>query len=519
MNPVAYRTGILAAVTFTGMAVLIVEVTATRMLSPYFGNSIYTFSSVISTILAALAAGYYLGGRIADRRPFASLFFALIAAAGLGVLLLQLLNSWLLPSIAYRLSMIDGPLVVSLLLFLLPALFLGMLSPFAIRLLHDRDAGGVGSAAGLVFFWSTLGSIVGSLGAGFWLIPGFGVGRIVIAVGLGLVLLGAGGLLACRRARRVLAAVLVVAGLAGVLTAGGSGPAAPPGTVFSADGRYDRILVRDIVYRDRPTRILLQDRNINSGMYLDDGRMAFDYTRFFDLYRLFVPRLETVLAIGGGAYSVPRAILRDAPGARIDVAEIEPALFELAQRYFDLPDDRRLRNHVIDGRRFLRDSEQRYDLIFLDVYRSFAAVPMQFATREFFRLVNDRLDDDGVFIANYYASLADDTRPLILSLLKTMREELPRVYLLATVDPASEELQNFIFIGQRTGRPGPAVDLRQAREIDFSYPELRRVAELELRPDERQLSAALVYTDDYAPVELYAARVLRRYDARLAEQR
>jgi spermidine synthase len=519
MSPRFYRVGLLIAVTLTGMAVLIVEITATRMLAPYFGNTIFTFSSVISTILAALATGYYLGGRLADRKPSERLFFGLIVLAGFSVLLLQLLNALLLPLIAYRLSMVDGPLLVSLLLFLVPALFLGMLSPFAIKLLHSREARGVGSAAGLVFFWSTLGSIAGSLAAGFWLIPGFGVSRIVIAVGLGLILLGGSGLLLFKGGHRATATALVVAGLAATFATGGLEPAVQSSTVYSADGLYERIIIRDISYRGRSARILLQDRNINSGMFLDDGRMAFDYTRYFDLYRLFVPRLKNVLAIGGGAYSVPKAILRDQPAARVDVAEIEPALFDLAQRYFGLPNDERLHNHVLDGRRFLQDSARRYDLVFLDVYRSFASVPMQFATREFFRLVNDRLEDDGVLIANYYGSLAVDTRPLILSLLKTMRSEFAHVYLLATADPASEELQNFIFVARRSALAGDVVDLREARQVDFSYPELRRVAELELSPGGRELSDARVFSDDYAPVELYAARVLRRYDAMLGKKR
>jgi len=518
MNPRTYRAGLLVSVTLTGMAVLIIEITATRLLTPYFGSSIYTFSSVISTILFALAAGYYLGGRIADRRPSERLFFGLIALAGFCVLLLQLLNAWLLPRIAYRLSLVEGPLVVSLLLFLLPALFLGMLSPFAIKLLHRSESTGVGTAAGLVFFWSTLGSIAGSLAAGFWLIPGFGVSGIVVSVGLGLVLLGAIGLLVFGSERRIAGSLVLIAGLAAIGVTGFESPRDET-LVYSADGLYEKIVIRDIPYRGRKARILMQDRNINSGMFLDDGRMAFDYTRYFELYRLFVPRLEHALAIGGGAYSVPRAILRDSPAARVDVAEIEPALFPLAQQYFGLPEDARLRNHVVDGRRFLQDSDQRYDLVFLDVYQSFASVPMQFATREFFRLVNDRLADDGVLIANYFGSLAGDTRPLILSLLKTMRGEFARVYLLATADPVSEELQNFIFIARHSASAGDAVDLRSAREIDFSYPELRRAAEFELMPGEQELSEALVFSDDYAPVELYAARVLRRYDTLLAKKR
>src|SRR5688572_4445989 len=131
-----YRCGLSSTVFLTGMAILIVEVAATRILAPYFGNSIFTFSSVIGIILAALSLGYYLGGRLADRRPSNFMFYGLIAAGGVSVLLLQLLNLMLLPRIAYQLSMIHGPLYISLLLFLLPALLIGMLSPFAIKLMH-----------------------------------------------------------------------------------------------------------------------------------------------------------------------------------------------------------------------------------------------------------------------------------------------------------------------------------------------------------------------------------------------
>lgn len=513
MNPRLYRYCLLTSVTLTGMAVLIIEITATRILAPHFGNSIFTFSSVISTILAALAVGYYLGGKLADRNPSERLFYSLIAMAGFGVLLVQLLNAWMLPRIAASLSMIDGPLIVSLLLFLLPALLLGMLSPYAIKLLHQHDAGGVGSAAGLVFFWSTLGSIAGSLGAGFWLIPAFGVGLIVISVGGGLILLAAAGGLIFEFRRRARIAGLCIAGLAGIFGVASFGEQPDASVVFSKEGLYERIVVRDISYRERPARILLQDRNINSGMFLDDGRMAFDYTRFFDLYRLFVPELENALAIGGGAYSVPKAILRDTPRARVDVAEIEPSLLGLSQAYFGLPDDPRLANHVIDGRRFLLQTRRSYDLVFVDVYRTFASAPMQFTTREFFSLVDARLAPGGVMIANFYGSLADSTRPLLMSLLKTMRGVFPQVHLLATEDPASDRLQNFIFIAHRPQASGPRDNLGRAAETRFVYPELRRAAELELHPDDADLGQAIELTDDYAPVEYYSMQLIRRYVA------
>lgn len=508
----AYQAGLLVAVTLTGMAVLILEITAARILTPYFGNSIYTFSSVISTILAALALGYYAGGRLADRNPSDRLFYALILLAGFTVLLLQLLRVGLLPVLAYRLSMIDGPLIVSLSLFLLPALLLGMLSPFAIKLLH-RHAGdaGVGRAAGLVFCFSTVGSIAGSLLAGFVLIPWLGVGRILVGVSAGLLALGALGMLGHARAGRLAVGLVALGGLLAVAASTRLEPGAEVGVQDRFEGLYEQIVVRDYTWRGRPARLLLQDRNISGGLFLDDGRMAFDYTKYFDLYRLFTPRLERALAIGGGAYTVPRAILRDAPGAIVDVAEIEPALLPLARRYFDLPDSPRLRNHVVDGRRFLRDSSQLYDLIFVDVYRAFASVPMQFTTREFFALAQQRLAPDGVIVVNVYASLGDELRPLLEALVATMRSELPRVYAIAVDEPRGDTLQNFILLGHKAASDSARVELRAAATTDFAYPELRLAGEREIVFEPAAIARALQLSDDFAPVERYAARLLRRY--------
>ncbi len=512
MSARGHRFGLLLSVTLAGMAVLIIEITAIRMLAPFFGNSIFTISSVIGIILAALGLGYYLGGTLADRRPSAVWFFSLIVIAGFSVLLLQLLNAVLLPGIAYKLSLIDGPLIVSFLMFFLPALFLAMLSPFAITLLHAREAGkGVGNASGLVFFWSTLGSIAGSLATGFLLIPHWGIGNIIAGTGSGLVLLGGAGLLATRRLPKILPVGLALAGLISGIALAHVGMA--PSVVFAADGLYERIVIRDIPYRNRTARILLQDLGISGGLYLDDGSMAFDYTKYFDLYRLFTPELKTALAIGGGAYTVPRSVLRDSPRAIVDVAEIDPSLHALALRYFDLPDDARLKNHVIDGRRFLHDTEERYDLIFSDAYRSLISAPPQFATLEFFRLARSRLKEDGVLIANFYGSLAPESRATIYSVARTMRAAFPQVYVIATVSPASEELQNFIFVGHNASNPDKRTDLGRVAALEFATPILKGVAALELRAADALLDSHPVLTDDFAPLEYYAANAIRRYDA------
>jgi spermidine synthase len=506
---------VLATVFLTGAAILVIEVTATRILAPYFGNTIFTFSSVISIILAALSLGYYIGGRLADRTPSPFVFYGIIACGGFTVLLLHLMAITLLPAIAFKLSMINGPLITSLILFLVPAILLGMLSPFAIKLLHAHQSDrGVGHVAGLAFFWSTLGSIAGSLGAGFVLIPNWGTNAIVLGTGVTLILLGGTGMVAFAGQRLMTAAAVIAAATVSAMVILSISTPSDPAVAYNKHGLYEQITVQNGLYGNRPARLLLQDQNLSSGMFLDDGSMAFAYTKYFDLHRLFVPNLQRALAIGGGAYSVPKGIL-ETTDATVDVAEIEPRLLSLAHTYFGLPRSTRLHNFVTDGRRFLYDTPSRYDLIFSDVYGAVATVPPQFTTREFFELAIAKLNDDGIFIGNYIGSLAPETRPMLISVFKTMRSVFPQVYIYATSDPDSERMQNFIFIGHK--RNGP-IDIARTASINFVYPMLKDSAKRTYQPDAATLETALVFTDNYAPIEHYATKLVSLNPDRLRTQ-
>ena len=180
-----------AAVFITGACVLVVEVVAIRVLSPYFGNTIFTVSSVISVVLAALSLGYYVGGRVADKHPSQHWFFSIIFTSGLLLLVSYVLGTLALPFVGNIFSISSGPLISSLVLFFLPAFLLGTLSPYAVKLQSlSTPQDGIGAVAGKMFFWSTLGSIVGSLLAGFVFIPHIGVDRIMIANGIVLSVLG-----------------------------------------------------------------------------------------------------------------------------------------------------------------------------------------------------------------------------------------------------------------------------------------------------------------------------------------
>lgn len=506
----ALKAWILPAVVFiTGACVLVIEVVATRILAPYFGNTIYSYSSIIGVVLAALSIGYYVGGRLADSRPDAKLFYGIIGLGGMTVLLLHILAISLLPFLSRHLSITVGPLVTSGILFLLPAILLGTLSPFAIKLqqlqLPDK---GIGTIAGEMFFWSTFGSIAGSLTTGFVLVPFFGVDRIVLGVGVLLVALGIIPLILLIGTpfRKAGGAILGVALLLSFMPLTANGEILGK-QVYRDDGLYERLSIIDGQINGRSTRFFQQDRSNSGAMYLDSDELVYDYTKYYSLYKLFQPDTQQALVIGGGAYSIPKALLQDLPEAQVDVSEIEPSLFKLSQQYFRVPDTPRLTNYTDDGRRLLTKSDKKYDLIFSDVYYSLYSIPSHFTTQEFFELAHNRLNTDGVFVANMIGSLDSSKPSFIMSEIRTFQKAFPNSYFFATKSPDSTSSQNIIFVG---GKSDKRLDLTSPTITSDSNPIIANLAQANIDPSQFELSDYPLLTDNYAPVEHLITPLLKQ---------
>lgn len=506
----AYRSSILpCAVFITGACVLIIELIATRILSPFFGNTIYTVSSIVGVVLAALSIGYYAGGRLSDRWPNNKLFFALIAAGGISTLLLQAISLSVLPYFGRTLSLSSGPLIASSILFLLPSLLLGMLSPFAIKLQHVvTPEKGIGTVAGEMFFWSTLGSIAGSLSTGFVLTPHFGVDHIVL--GTGFILLALGliplAIMGSGKLRTALGCIAVIALLFAVqLPTMAEVLHRNEKVMYSKDGVYEKLSIIDGTYNGRPTRFFQQDRSLSGAMYLNSDEPVFDYTKYYSLYKVFKPDTKQALVIGGGAYTIPKALLHNIPDAHVDVSEIEPSLYSLGRQYFRVPSTPRLVNHTEDGRRLLQNTDTKYDMIFSDVYYSLYSIPRQFTTREFFQLAKSRLSTNGIFMANLIGDLSRQSPSLLLSEMRTFQQAFPNSYFFATVNPDSENRQNIIFVGQNSDAP---LNLRAPALVSSSDPIIRNLASMQIDPIRFNLSQYPVLTDDYAPVEYMTSKVL-----------
>lgn len=501
---------LLIAVFITGACVLIVEVVATRVLSPFFGNTIFTVTSVISVILAALSWGYYVGGHFADRHPRPVWFFRIIVLSGIVLLAFHVLGLILLPLLSYVLPISTGPLIASLLLFFFPAFLLGTLSPYAVRLQAEQmQEQGIGSVAGNIFFWSTSGSIIGSLLAGFVLIPHFGVDHILFANGLVLFFLGLIPLVLFGEKKRFGAYVLSTIML--TVFSYTVSYAFQKNFVYSKDGVYEKISIYDGTYAGRPTRFLGQDRTSSGAMFLDSNDpqdLVYDYTKYYLVHNIFNPDLKNALVIGGGAYSIPKALLAEKSDVIVDVVEIEPSLYDLSKKYFNVNDDPRLHHVTADGRRFLHDSEKKYDLIFSDVYYSLYSVPSHFTTQEFFALAKEKLNKNGVFIANMISDLSPEQPSFILSEIRTFQTVFPNSYFFAVESPTSTKAQNIMFVGYNNTEKH--IDLHDQSIIASTSAVVRSLPEKLIDTSMLDLSVHPILTDNYAPVEYMAGQVLRR---------
>jgi hypothetical protein len=530
---------LLSAIGASGAAVMIVEMTAVRALQPFFGSTTFVWTNVIAVVLAALAAGYALGGRLADRRPSAGLLFGLLGAGGLlvaaGALLVSPVSRLFLAEgvdlQGLATVLVKGSLGATLLLFAPPLLLLGAVSPLAIRLLAE---GGVGRAAGNVFAVSTAGSIAGTYLPTLLLVPHVGSrGSLLVAAAL-LVLPAAAGLVLLARGKGAVAAAALLAALAGTgLACGGplrGTPPLPDGGVAvvlaERESPYQYLTVRDDRYPGEPASRVL---TINEGVYTFhalrvEGRVLTE-SRCYDDYAMLPllldlePGAELRGAVVGFACGVNAGQWRhfwgDLYRLRVDGAELDPGVLALGREFFGLPAGG---VPAVDGRPWLDalPAGTTYHMLVVDAFANELYVPFHLATREFFALCRRRLAPGGVLAMNVYAVGADSPN------LRALENTLAAVFG-SCLRMSQHRGQNFVLVARNgEGPPDPArlAAPRAPRDV----PEWDRLLELaRLAAEDATVvvprPGETVLTDDHAPVEWLTDRFLRRMEGGIAAGR
>jgi len=475
---------------------MVVELAGSRLVAPYFGTSLFAWSSLIGVILGALSLGYYLGGMLADRDPRMETLAAIILASGVLVAATPIIEPFA-AAIGMALGLKYGVLLMATALFALPAVLLGMVSPYAVKIGAD-SLGMVGSTTGRLYAVSTLGSIVGTLAAGFILIPSFGIRAILFGTSAVLVALSLPFI--ARRAFAGLICVLLLAFLSSVIWAPG------PEIAYEGDSEYYHIRIVD----DAATasRVMVLDAQLSGGVRLDSTGYLFGYYETSSLSYLLVPSPGAVLFMGAGPCAEPIAMRRHLPSTAMDIVEIDPKVVELAQSYFGLQLDGRTHAYVADGRTFLASGEgsaQKYGIIFMDVYKSESAVPYHLATLEAVRLEKARLAPGGVVVVNVLSAPEGRRSPMFRSVYKTYLQAFGTLYVFPVEPENPLQRQNIIIIATDSPRLSKQEFIALAEHSGDTGLVARAEAYWE---NEIPLDDVPVLTDDYAPVESLNAAVL-----------
>jgi spermidine synthase len=521
--PAATFTGLIYVVAFvTGAIVMSFEMLGSRYLNPYFGNGIYTWAALISTVLAALTVGYFIGGFVADRMPSAALLGAAVGVASLYLLLLPGFAEAVLSFVSDGIADVRlGSLYAALAIMFVPVTLLGVYSPFAIRLVLST-AGHSGTVSGAVYGVSTAGSIAGTLGTTFFLIPAIGTRAITLTLGVAgiacaLVLIAAERLSSLpKNSLSKHAKLLTWAIVCAALALGGR---AQGESLFDESVRAQMLAQRsgpiahieteynDLYINKRGPLLALTTRvrdelRFHSIVNLNDpDDMPVPYTQTMEAALLYPEKVRRILMVGLGAGSVSTYLGSAMPDVAIDVVELDPGVIAAGRKYFGLLETDRVHFIESDGRVYLNRNKGLYDLILLDAFRE-QGVPFHLLTREFYSLVKERLAPGGAVASN-----VDDDTKLYASTLATFGAVFPTVDVYRNHDP--DESQSIV-VATSAAKPSAETLIERAtalqQQYHFRYPMSDRVEE---RLADVKTDGAKVLTDDFAPVDIYRMTPLR----------
>ncbi|MEP7337631.1 MAG: fused MFS/spermidine synthase [Acidobacteriota bacterium] len=486
-----------SAVVIGGASVMVVEILGSRVLAPVFGTTLHVWSALITVTLAALATGYAWGGRIADKRPGLGTLMTVMAISAVTLLIADLVTKPVLGA-AYTAGMVSGTFVAALVLFLPTLLLLGMVSPMAVRAAADQAH--LGRSVGNLYAISTVGSVVGSLAVSLLIIPNLSVHVAIIGTAVVLAIVPLWYLLMKKRMQQ--AALLVVGlALASVGTAM-AGQDADREVLYKNKGF--RVTARvpsaygDLVVSDEGGARYLFLNGVQQGALIGDVSFA----RYaYGLQRLAtakgVPKTMLIWGLGAGVYA--RAMAE--AGTQVTVIEIDPMSEKVARQYFALPQS--VKVIIGDARTETARMKEKFDVIVLDAF-SGDSPPFHLLTREAFADLKERLEPNGLVVANIVGGLTGNAAKLVSSVAMTLETVFgktmafaPNWYLSNKPDRMVSTM--FLVCGELPETPVPFT-MKTSEEIrKLNYIESVFASRVDLRRE-----GAIILTDDYAPLEAWS---------------
>jgi len=479
-----------------GAAIMIFELIGSRLLAPYLGTSIFIWTSLIGIVLGSLSIGYWLGGIVSDKWPSQKVLACIIFAAAVYVLMISFFNTPIIKYVQSNISDLRISSVIScILLFSIPSILFGIVSPFIVRLKMSSVAKS-GETVGNLYAVSTLGSITGTFLAGFYLIAHFGNTTVLIFLATGLVL--AGFLTMGGDFFKPKIAFLVILTAASLLL----DPVfkmVNSSEIIDINTPYNRVWIYDgkDTNTGRMVRVMQISNEHSSAIFLDNGESALEYSKFYRLDKHFHSDIKKALIIGGGAYTYPNEFIKKFPDAVLHVVEIDPILTKISKKYFGLKENPRMNIYHEDGRTFLNKSEEKYDVVYLDAFKSLYSIPYQLTTIESMQRIYEVLNDDGILLINVISSIEGKKGKFLRAEYRTLKELFPQVYIFGVQEPENgKKAQNILIVAFKS----KIVPKFYSRDRDVN----KYLQHLWIKEVDEDMP---VLTDEYAPVDQYIMQV------------
>jgi spermidine synthase len=426
---------------------MVIELLGTRMIAPFYGASIYVWTSLISVTMIALSLGYFIGGRWADSSKNIGLSL-IISLAGL----LTLLIPWATRPVLLatdQLGLRAGAFTSALLLFSPSLLFLGMVSPFAIKL-ATKGMERIATSSGSIYAVSTLGSVIGTLLLGFFLFPAYGSREILIGVAFTLMLLAMGVAYFEKKylnLKKTLLPIFLLLIISLIIT---------PQIVDAGRGNIDTNQfkvksekeslygwVRVIDQPKRDLRFLTSDASMIGAASLSTDKTLLAYQEIVNLIPALSSSMKHGLIIGLGAGHMAK-MLHNNYGLTTDTLEIDPAVAEAAVKFFDYQATGKA--IVGDARYEIRHLKGNYDLIIHDCFTG-GSEPAHLLTVETLQQLQKLMTDDGILAINFVSFLQNGQNKALASVAQTVSQVFPH-YSVFISEPG-EDFNDFIFLASK----------------------------------------------------------------------
>ncbi len=480
---------------------MILELCASRVLSPYFGNSNIVWTSVIGIILLSSSIGNYIGGKIADKHGLKNNLKTILLLAAFFVFLIPINQKLILEFLSKTFADIRlGAILGTLTMFFIPSLFLGFINPIIIKL-NLKDINTAGQITGKVYAIATIGGIVGTFLGGFFLVPNFGCVEILYVLSIILFILSflidiklsnkiniliIGWLLICFC---LFIYSLYTNDIKGKMILDGEDKIS-----VSYDTQYGRVIIRNAYINNEHVRLLNIDSGYESATFIEESKqndLVYNYLKYYDLMFNSKYEINQVMMIGGAGYGYPKHYISTYPTKSIDVVEIDGDITKLAKKYFyldklisdyNLNENHRLELINEDGRTYLNRNTKKYDAILNDAF-SGDTPAKTLTTLELIQKIKNSLNENGLYLTNIISSVEGRDSRFIKAEVNTLKKVFKNVYVIPCRSIENKE----------TTQNNMVISTDQELEFEGEY---------KLNIDENEI----VLTDDYCPVDTLIPR-------------